>query len=502
MTTAPSYLRFPHLRGSSLVFVAEDDIWLAPVAGGRAFRLSADRAPAANPRLSADGSRVAWTSRRDGPFEVYVADVEGGQPSRLTYWGDNHTRTVGWVDEGDEVLAVTPAADATDNSWAYALPAAGGPARRLPYGPVSDLALGAGDRALLCSVISVEPAWWKRYRGGTAGKLWWNADGEFTRLLPDLPGHIVSPMLVGDRIAFLSDHEGWGNIYSVALDRPDDSDLRRHTDHGTVLDPGAGDPPPFYARHATTDGTRIVYQCAGQLWLLDSLDSTARPLDIRLGGPRTARVPYRITTERFLNSAVPDTSGRVSVVGVRGTVHRLAHRDGPARTLSARPGVRARLARPLGGDTAAWITDADGEDALELAPLDTQPAETLQTRRYGAGEIGRVLELACAPDGSRVALASHDGRLLIFDTEAATFTELARGADGEVSGLAFAPDSAWLAWSDPVEAGVRRILIARLAEDPPIPIAVTPTRFVDTSPVFTTDGKYLAFLSYRSFDPV
>jgi tricorn protease len=367
---------------------------------------------------------------------------------------------------------------------------------------VSDLALGAGDRALLCSVISVEPAWWKRYRGGTAGKLWWNADGEFTRLLPDLPGHIVSPMLVGDRIAFLSDHEGWGNIYSVALDRPDDSDLRRHTDHGTVLDPGAGDPPPFYARHATTDGTRIVYQCAGQLWLLDSLDSTARPLDIRLGGPRTARVPYRITTERFLNSAVPDTSGRVSVVGVRGTVHRLAHRDGPARTLSARPGVRARLARPLGGDTAAWITDADGEDALELAPLDTQPAETLQTRRYGAGEIGRVLELACAPDGSRVALASHDGRLLIFDTEAATFTELARGADGEVSGLAFAPDSAWLAWSDPVEAGVRRILIARLAEDPPIPIAVTPTRFVDTSPVFTTDGKYLAFLSYRSFDPV
>ena len=56
-----------------------------------------------------------------------------------------------------------------------------------------------------------------------------------------------------------------------------------------------------------------------------------------------------------------------------------------------------------------------------------------------------VLELACAPDGSRVALASHDGRLLIFDVEAETFTELARGADGEVSGLAFSPDSAWLA---------------------------------------------------------
>lgn len=506
MTTAPSYLRFPHLRGSSLVFVAEDDIWLAPVAGGRAFRLSADRSPAANPRLSTDGSRVAWTSRRHGPYEVYAADVEGGLPSRLTYWGDNHTRCVGWSDDGDEVIAVTPAGEATESSWAYALPAAaGGPARRLPYGPVSDLAVGRGGRALLNSVISVEPAWWKRYRGGTAGKLWWSTGGEFSRLLPELPGHIVSPMLVGDRIAFLSDHEGWGNVYSIAMDSPDRSDLRRHTDHGTVLEPGDDDPPPFYARHATTDGTRIVYQCAGQLWLLESLDSTARRLDIRLGGPRTARVPYRIPTERFLNSAVPDATGRVSVVGVRGTVHRLAHRDGPARTLSAQPGVRTRLARPLGADTVVWITDADGEDALELASLPAlppDPAGPSGHRRFGAGDIGRVLELACAPDGSRVALASHDGRLLIFDVEAETFTELARGADGEVSGLAFSPDSAWLAWSDPVEAGVRRILVARLAETPATPIAVTPTRFVDTSPVFTTDGKHLAFLSYRSFDPV
>ena len=31
---------------------------------------------------------------------------------------------------------------------------------------------------------------------------------------------------------------------------------------------------------------------------------------------------------------------------------------------------------------------------------------------------------------------------------------------------------------------------------------VTPPRFDDTSPAFTLDGKYLAFLSNRAFDPV
>ncbi|WP_226358571.1 hypothetical protein [Pseudonocardia sp. ICBG601] len=35
-----SFLRHPHLSGDTLVLVAEDDLWTAPVAGGRAHRLT------------------------------------------------------------------------------------------------------------------------------------------------------------------------------------------------------------------------------------------------------------------------------------------------------------------------------------------------------------------------------------------------------------------------------------------------------------------------------
>jgi tricorn protease len=512
-----SYLRFPHLCGTALVFVAEDDIWLASTDGGRAYRLSADQAPVANPRLHPSAERVAWTSSRDGTPEVLVTDVEGGLATRLTYWGDRKTLALGWT-ELDEVIAITSAGQPSGRrTWAHAVPTDGGPARALPYGPVSGVAVGERGTALVSAVMSREPAWWKRYRGGTAGKLWWRPDGEteFCRLLADLDGNIEAPMVVGDRVAFLSDHEGWGNVYSVGVtaDGGIGTDLRRHTDHGAEggAGDGAGDGaagvPAFYARHATSDGTRVVYDCAGELWLLDSLDAPARRLDVRLGGPRTARARYQVTPERHLSSAAPDHTGRLSVVGVRGTVHRVVHRDGPARTLLAEDGVRARLARPLGTDRVVWISDASGEDAVEVSalspPLDGPLNGTAaEPRRYGAGEIGRVLELVCAPDGSRVALACHDGRLLVLDTGSGELTELAMGADGEVTGLAFAPDSEWLAWSDPVESGLRRILIARLTDESPVPIAVTPTRFVDTSPVFTTDGRHLAFLSYRSFDPV
>lgn len=484
-----SYLRFPHLRDDLVTFVAEDDVWLAPLSGGRAWRLSADRAPARYPRFSPDGARIAWVSERDGAPEVHVAPTDGGPSTRLTYWGASTTDVLGWTAAG-AVLAKTSAGHpANSQTWAYAVPATGGPAERLPYGPVGDLAVGPVGGVLLRSAGGRDAAWWKRYRGGTAGKLWLDrtGGGEFTRFLTELDGNLGSPMWVGDRVAFVSDHEGVGSLYSCL---PDGSDLRRH------------ETAEFYTRHASTDGTRVVYESAGQLWLLADLDPDTKPapLEIRLGGPASARQPYGIDAAKHLGDAVPDHTGRGSVVEVRGTVHWLTHTEGPARTLAAEPGVRARLPVVLGeSGNVAWVTDADGEDAIEVAPADGGDPD-VPPRRIGTGALGRVLDLVAAPDGTHVAVVGHDGRLSLIDTESAEIREVVRADEGEPTGPVFSPDSRWLAWSHPGPDPLRQIRLASLTD-----LAgtdVTDLRFTDFNPVFTKDGKYLAFLSVRSFDPI
>ena len=99
-------------------------------------------------------------------------------------------------------------------------------------------------------------------------------------------------------------------------------------------------------------------------------------------------------------------------------MHWVAHRDGPARALAATPGVRARLPRVL-GDTGevVWVTDTGEGDALEISAAAgaEQPASR---RTLAAGRLGRVEELAAAPDGKTVAVAAHDGRLLLVDIAA------------------------------------------------------------------------------------
>ncbi|MGN6795846.1 MAG: S41 family peptidase [Streptosporangiaceae bacterium] len=496
--TESRYFRYPNLHGDQLTFVADDDVWLAPAGGGRAWRISADRAQAAGPKFSGDGGLVAWTSWRDGPPEIYLASTGGGDVARVSYWSNQGTRLRGWNPAG-EILATTAADQPFQHyTWAYAIPVSDGAGRfaenrRLPYGPAGDIAIDAASIALLTSSYQ-DPAFWKRYRGGTSGRLWvadQPADGSqpsFRRLAADLAGQFHNPMLAGGRLAFLSDFEGVGNIYSCALDG---SDLRRHTDNDAM-----------YARNASTDGTRIVYQCAGEIWMLADLNPDSEPvkLDITLGAPASGRATKLISAGDHLDGVSCDASGQASAVQVRGTVHWLTHREGPARALSPIPGPVARQPRVL-GDTGnvIWVIEVDGADALEIGPADgLAPGEA--PRRIATGQIGWVGELAAAPDGRVAAVAARDGRLLIVTVESGEVAEVARSGAGRISDLAFSPDSAWLAWSQPEPGDLRRLRLARLADRQVADI--TDGRFVDTDPVFTPEGLYLAFLSKRNFDPV
>ncbi|MCH0568204.1 PDZ domain-containing protein [Streptomyces sp. MUM 136J] len=490
MTQSPaSYLRFPHLHGELVAFTAEDDVWLAPVAGGRAWRVSADNVAVTLPRISPDGTTLAWTSTRDGAPEVHVAPVDGGPARRLTHWGSWRTQVRGWTPDGRVLALTTHGQTSLRRTWAHAVPLDGGPAERLPYGLVGDVA--HGPHTVLLSAGGREAAHWKRYRGGTAGKLWIDREGEgdFARLHEELDGNLECPVWVGERIAFLSDHEGTGALYSSLADG---SDLRRHT----PLD-------GFYARHASGDGSRVVYASAGELWILDDLDGAEpRVLDVRLGGPRVDQQPYPVAAVRWFSSASPDHTARGSAVCVRGGVHWVTHRSGPARALAAEPGVRARRPRAFragGEEWVVWVTDAEGDDALEFAPAaGLAPGAT--PRRIAAGQLGRVLDLAMAPDGSRAAVASHDGRVLLVERESGEVREADRSEDGDASGLTFSPDSGWLAWAHP---GPRPLSQLKLANTTDLSVTeATPLRFHDYAPAFTLDGKHLAFLSSRSFDPV
>src|SRR5918992_5478285 len=191
MPETSGYLRHPSLRGDTIAFVTEDDLWSVPAAGGIARRLTANLSEVSHPALSPDGRFVAFTSREEHHPEVYCMPATGGPAERLTFLGGNST-VRGWTPDGRILFTSEAAQPFAHLIHAYAVAPEGGPVERLPYGPTREIGYGPSSKKtpVVLGRNTADPARWKRYRGGTAGDLWIDpkGNGKFHRLLrlPDV----------------------------------------------------------------------------------------------------------------------------------------------------------------------------------------------------------------------------------------------------------------------------------------------------------------------------
>ncbi|MEN8149918.1 MAG: hypothetical protein ABFS86_08850, partial [Planctomycetota bacterium] len=64
-----------------VVFCYRGDVWVAPVDGkGPALRLTLHEAQDTLPRVSPDGSTVAFSSVRNGNYDIFTVPITGGRP--------------------------------------------------------------------------------------------------------------------------------------------------------------------------------------------------------------------------------------------------------------------------------------------------------------------------------------------------------------------------------------------------------------------------------------
>jgi tricorn protease len=488
------YLRFPDVHEDLVAFCAADDLWLVPVQGGRAWRLTSDETPVRDVRFSPDGSRVAWTSSRDGHWEVMVLALDAGEPSRLTYWGSATTKVLGWADQ-DTVLVASAAGAANLRQMFVRAVRLDGRVERLPYGLAGGLALHPEGLVAVSTPGSRPPAAWKRYRGGTASKLWVSdpGAGDWRQVAPEQTASLVSPLWFDDRLVFASDLEatfpdhadGQANLYSVA--RAGD-DLRQVTAHTAV---------EGYVRDPASDGKRIVYHARGSLYRLDDLAGQPQRIDVTLGSAVSGRRPRLLRPSDNLEQVRPDQGGDGSVVCWRGNAFFLSHREGPARALAVAPSVRVREPRLLGAQRlTVLVSDAEGEDCLEVHGLDA----TAAPRRLASGQLGRVLALEPSPSGEQVATISHDGAVSVVSVDDGEVRRVGTSSEGEATGLTYSPDGRYLVWSQPT-GNREQLMLVDLSDPAAEPDPLTSGRFRDFSPCFSRDGRYLTFLSARTFDP-
>jgi tricorn protease len=451
--------------------------------------LTANPGQASSPALSPDDTLpvekrlLAFTGRDEGHSEVYVMPAEGGPSRRLTFLGAD-SQVAGWTPEGKIVFASNAGQPFVRLYLLYAIAPEGGEPQLLPTGPALNATFEPGGPGVVIARNTTDIAQWKRYRGGRTGDLWVdrNGIGNWERLIR-LGGNVARPMWVGERIYFVSDHEGVGNLYSCL---PDGSDVQRHTWH-----------TDYYARMPSTDGRRIVYVAGADLFLYDPATSVSERIAVAFHSPQVQRKRRFVETDRYFQSYAVHPEGHSIALTVRGRAFSMGNWEGPVQQHGDPNGARYRLAEWLrDGQRLVMISDVTGEETLEVHGADPSvPIERLEGL-----DIGRPVSLTVNPCRDEVALTNHRYELIVVNLADKTMRLIERSRYERLRGVAYSPDGRWLAYGFPDTSQTTRIKLCLLETGEIWP--VTQPVLHDIGPAFSPDGKYLYLLSYRDFDPV
>ncbi len=473
------YYRSPAIHGETIVFVAEGDLWKVSRGGGVAQRLTTHPAEEFDPAISPDGKSLAFTARYEGPKEVYSMPLAGGRPKRLTYAADTRARVVGHLPDG-RVLVSTRRFSTLPNQQLIAIDGEGR-TERLPLAEADEGSMDPETGMLFFTRLPFQGSHAKRYRGGYIQNLW-SFDSrnklEARHLSPDFDGISKEPMFWRGRIYHLSDRDGNMNIWSMA---PDGGDLKRHTSH-----------QEWDIISADLDQGHIVYRLGADLYHLDLQAERVEKISITLASD------HDHTRPNWIENPFED----MTAVSLSKDGSRLALTSrGRAFTLPSAGGRVKQVPQAFAARYRAASFDAKGEgllvfsDESEEAEIWHHDGDGKKTQLTKDGNVLRTSMLP-SPDGKWIAHVDKNARLALLELTSQTNHIIQEGGERGISGLTWSPDSRWLAYVIRGDNQLSRVRCIGIEER--LPRDLTSDRWASYSPTWSTDGKWLFFLSDRN----
>jgi tricorn protease len=490
-------LRFPSIHANAIAFGYAGDLYQVPASGGVARRLTSDPdSYEMFPRFSPDGRHLAFTAQYDGNTEVYVMPSEGGVPKRLTTtatlerddvsdrmgpnnivmtWRDNETvvyrsRRIEWNDfKGQLYLARLD----------------GGLPEQLPLPRGGWCSFSPDGRQLAYNRIFREFRTWKRYRGGQADEIWlYDFQSRATTQLTTNLAQDLYPMWKGDRVYFVSerDENRQANLYVQDLKTGETRQLTRFTEFAVKF-PSLGDKD-------------IVFENGGYIHRLDlaTEQATRVPIEIHEDFASGREVRRELGKNVTTFDVAPD--GARALLGARGDLFTVPAKHGPTRNLTRTPGAHEREGTwSPDGQWIAYLSDQSGEDEVWVRAQDGLG----EPRQLTTNGDTYKYQLAWSPDSKLIAWNDKKNRLQYVEVESKKVVLVAQSEAWEIQDFEWAPDSRWLVFHQPEVRRFPNLYLYGL--DAGQTLRVTDGWFDVGEATFSSDGKYLFFVSERSFNP-
>ncbi|RLV58979.1 PDZ domain-containing protein [Parashewanella curva] len=482
------YYRAPTLHNNQLIFTAEGDLWTHKLSQSTASRLTSLPSQEIDASISKDGKWVAYLADYDGTQEVYVMPTAGGVAKRVTF-ENSRVRLQGWTEQG-EILYSTDNAHGPSNFWVLRLV---NPETLMTTDlPLADAVEGSVDdkgRYVYFTRFGLQTTGdnARVYRGGAIGEIWRYKIGskkEAQKLTKKEQGSVREPMYWDGRVYFISDKDGTDNLWSMTTDGKKVKQLTHYKD--------------FPIRAASLDKGRVVYQLGADIVLFDLKSNKAKTLDIKLiSDSPHQREKWVKEPAKYLTASNISADGDKAVLTARGHIG-IATTDN-RRVINVTSPEHSRSRNGILSNDGKWvfaISDASGEQEIWRFAADGSRESKQMTFD---GKTQRM-SLILSPTGRYIANDDYDGNLWLFDTETGKNKKILSDGQGlgPYGSIRWSADDKYVAVSYN-KLGKLRAQVTLYSLKTGKKAVLTSDKYESYSPTFSDDGKWLYFLSDRSF---
>lgn len=478
-------MRMPDIQGDRIAFVYSGDLWTVARAGGIAQRLTTHDGFEVFPKFSPDGRTIAFTGEYDGNTDAFTIAASGGEPARLTYHpgSDNVAE---WYPDGSSLLLRSARASApTRFDRFFKIPATGGFEQMLALPTAGYASLSSDGKQVAFVSPSYDRRTWKRYHGGNAPNIWvydFSAN-KSECITKDWAGADEWPMFHGRTVYYCSDRDSkTANLWAYDLDKKTQRKVTSFTEYD-VKWPSVG-------------SDAIVFENGGNLWVMDLPTEKLTKISVQVPDDRPATRAELRNVSDWLGGFDLSPSAKRAVIEARGELFSVPAEKGDARNLTNTPGARER--NPVWSPDGKWIaclSDRSGEYELHVIGADGKTADR-QITKLGAGFR---FQPVWSPDSKKLAFSDGANNLSWCDVATGKVTLVTHDPMGEMHDYCWSGDSRWVAFVAQTPANFRTIRLYSLSDNKVT--QVTDGMQEDFSPSFDPEGKYLFFVSRRTFTP-
>ncbi len=491
-------LRFPTIHQNNVVFCYAGNLYSADIANGISRRLTSHEGYEMFPRYSPDGKWIAFTGQYDGNTEVYLIPSQGGSPKRLTYtatlgrddvsdrMGPNNI-VIGWKHNSKEIIFRSRMTSFNDFlGQLYTISIEGGIPEELPLPRGGFASYSPDDKKIAYNRIFREFRTWKRYRGGMCDDISiYDFQTKKTETIAPNDAQDIIPMWSGNKIYFLSDRDENKrfNLYAYDLNTKQLVQKTKFKD--------------FDCKFPSLGNRAIIFENGGFLYTFDLTSEKISKLKIEIHEDQLGSREKRIALANQIREFDLSPDGKQAVLNARGELFTVSASSGFTKNLTNSSGVHERS--PSWSPDGKWIaaiSDQSGEEEIVLIPADGhEVAKPITT----GGDTYKY-DIVWSPDGKKILWADKKLRLQYIEVDSKKVTLVEQSKVWEIRDYSWSPDSQWIAYTQPESGTMSKIALYSLQNKKTS--LLTDGWYGSSQPSFSSDGKYLFFVSSRDFNPI